>query len=178
MFNLCLLWFCTQLLCTDDEALKGNGFSTGDFNCLMHLRHLKSIVTPGEAVGMLAAQVEPKDVYSVMFDVVSLQSIGEPSTRMTPENFLGQLGELSGVPRLREILLAPTGNIAALSMECPVIVGQENAAIELTKKLNKVVLSQVLESAEVTETLEITGARLTVSYHCSNGVSPCRDVRK
>jgi DNA-directed RNA polymerase I subunit RPA1 len=42
----------------------------GRFKSLMHLKYIKSLVEPGEAVGLLAAQ-----------------SIGEPSTQMTLNTF-------------------------------------------------------------------------------------------
>jgi DNA-directed RNA polymerase I subunit RPA1 len=48
-----------------DQQITGN-----KFRALMHLKYLQSLVEPGEAVGVLAAQ-----------------SIGEPSTQMTLNTF-------------------------------------------------------------------------------------------
>jgi DNA-directed RNA polymerase I subunit RPA1 len=88
-----------------------------------------------------------------------MQSIGEPSTQMTLNTFhfagRGEMNVTLGIPRLREILMVASANIATPNMECPVLEGVEDAAGKLKKKLNKVILSQVLEYAETTETLEM-----------------------
>ncbi|ELU12458.1 hypothetical protein CAPTEDRAFT_154177 [Capitella teleta] len=119
------------------------GMSTSDFKRLMYLRHLKSVVPPGEAVGLLAAQ-----------------SIGEPSTQMTLNTFhfagRGEMNVTLGIPRLREILMVASDNIKTPNMECPVLPSAEHAAIGLKRKLNKVLLSQVLEFAETSEKLSIS----------------------
>jgi DNA-directed RNA polymerase I subunit RPA1 len=58
----------------------------------MYLKSMRSLVDPGEAVGVLAAQ-----------------SVGEPSTQMTLNTFhfagRGDMNVTLGIPRLREILM-------------------------------------------------------------------------
>ena len=64
----------------------------------MELKYLRSLVDPGEAVGVLAAQ-----------------SIGEPSTQMTLNTFhlagFGASNVTMGVPRLREIIMTASRSI-------------------------------------------------------------------
>ena len=70
------------------------------------LRYLKSMVDPGEAVGVLAAQ-----------------SIGEPSTQMTLNTFHlaghGAVNVTLGIPRLREILMTASADLKTPTMELP-----------------------------------------------------------
>ena len=72
----------------------------------MHLRFLKSLAQPGEAVGVIAAQ-----------------SIGEPSTQMTLNTFhfagRGEANVTLGIPRLREILLSGSQRIKTPVMNIP-----------------------------------------------------------
>lgn len=60
---------------------------------------MRSLVEPGENVGLLAAQ-----------------SIGEPSTQMTLNTFhfagRGEMNVTLGIPRLREILMTASDHIA------------------------------------------------------------------
>jgi len=107
----------------------------------MELRYLRSIVDPGEAVGVLAAQ-----------------SIGEPSTQMTLNTFhlagFGAGNVTLGVPRLREIIMTASRNIKTpnvrLTMQSEVTEAQ---ADNLAKKLNRVLLAQLVEEILVTEKL-------------------------
>ena len=77
-----------------------------DFRKTMHLRFLKSLAQPGEAVGVIAAQ-----------------SIGEPSTQMTLNTFhfagRGEANVTLGIPRLREILLSGSQRIKTPVMNIP-----------------------------------------------------------
>ena len=65
---------------------------TKEMRSLMYLQYLKSLVQPGEAVGIVAAQ-----------------SVGEPSTQMTLNTFhfagFGAKNVTLGIPRLREIVM-------------------------------------------------------------------------
>jgi len=83
----------------DEEPLDGD-----KFRALMWLRYLHSLVHPGEAVGLLAAQ-----------------SIGEPSTQMTLNTFhfagVGAKNVTLGIPRLREIVMTASGKIKTPVME-------------------------------------------------------------
>ena len=59
---------------------------------IVKLKYVESLASPGEAVGILAAQ-----------------SVGEPSTQMTLNTFhmagRGEANVTLGIPRLREILM-------------------------------------------------------------------------
>ncbi|TVU08159.1 hypothetical protein EJB05_41549 [Eragrostis curvula] len=71
---------------------------------LLTVKYLSSLVDPGEAVGVIAAQ-----------------SIGEPSTQMTLNTFhlagSGGMNVTLGIPRLKEILMA--GSASTPVMACP-----------------------------------------------------------
>src|SRR5436305_1407417 len=105
----------------------------------MELKYLRSLVDPGEAVGVLAAQ-----------------SIGEPSTQMTLNTFhlagFGAGNVTLGVPRLREIIMVASRNIKTpntiLTMRSSTT---EDQADELAKKLSRVVLAQLVDEIVVTE---------------------------
>lgn len=81
------------------------------FKELIYLKSLKSCITPGDSVGVLAAQ-----------------SIGEPSTQMTLNTFhfagRGDMNVTLGIPRLREILMVASSNIKTPSMQVPVFDDQ------------------------------------------------------
>ncbi|XP_013793159.1 DNA-directed RNA polymerase I subunit RPA1-like, partial [Limulus polyphemus] len=106
--------------------------SAEQFRNMIFLKSLKSLCEPGEAVGLLAAQ-----------------SVGEPSTQMTLNTFhfagRGEMNVTLGIPRLREILMVASANIATPSMDMPLLKGPgiEDKAEKLRLKLNKVHLSQV-----------------------------------
>ncbi|GAB6022197.1 DNA-directed RNA polymerase I subunit RPA1 [Chamberlinius hualienensis] len=116
--------------------------SSEDFRDMMHYKIQSSVCHPGEAVGLLAAQ-----------------SIGEPSTQMTLNTFhfagRGEMNVTLGIPRLREILMTASANIATPSLEIPLL--GETSEIQtqhgehLKKKLNEVRLSDVIHKYMVTE---------------------------
>jgi DNA-directed RNA polymerase I subunit RPA1 len=109
---------------------------------LAHLKSLKSLVSPGEAVGVLAAQ-----------------AIGEPSTQMTLNTFhfagRSEMNVTLGIPRLREVLMT-----ASRSIKTPIITGNlkpgpkaQKQAIKLSSQLRKVTLKDVLQACSVTHHL-------------------------
>jgi DNA-directed RNA polymerase I subunit RPA1 len=69
------------------------------FKRAIYWKGLRAFADPGECVGLLAAQ-----------------SIGEPSTQMTLNTFhfagRGEMNVTLGIPRLREILMTQSKNIA------------------------------------------------------------------
>uniref|UniRef100_A0A0E0LDG9 DNA-directed RNA polymerase subunit n=1 Tax=Oryza punctata TaxID=4537 RepID=A0A0E0LDG9_ORYPU len=75
---------------------------------LLKVKYISSLVDPGEAVGVVAAQ-----------------SIGEPSTQMTLNTFhLAGRGEMNvtlGIPRLKELLMTASAKISTPFMKCPVL---------------------------------------------------------
>lgn len=90
------------------------------------MKSLKSCISPGDSVGVIAAQ-----------------SIGEPSTQMTLNTFhfagRGDMNVTLGIPRLREILMVASSNIKTPSMQVPVfddkIVEGENLKVNLSYNL-------------------------------------------
>jgi DNA-directed RNA polymerase I subunit RPA1 len=81
------------------EKLHGPTEKAARFKSAYYWRGLRSLVDPGECVGLLAAQ-----------------SIGEPSTQMTLNTFhfagRGEMNVTLGIPRLREILMSSGANIS------------------------------------------------------------------
>ena len=108
----------------------------------MELKYLRSLIDPGEAAGVLAAQ-----------------SIGEPSTQMTLNTFhlagFGTGNVTLGVPRLREIIMTATRSIKTpnitLRMRATV---SDDRADQLAKKLSCVRLAQVIDETVVTEKVD------------------------
>jgi DNA-directed RNA polymerase beta' subunit len=85
---------------------KIGGFSAVAFRLLMSVKAMKSLVAPGEPVGVIAAQ-----------------SIGEPSTQMTLNTFHlaggGGVNVTLGIPRLREIVMTASAKPKTPSMILP-----------------------------------------------------------
>ncbi|PSC74762.1 beta and beta-prime subunits of DNA dependent RNA-polymerase [Micractinium conductrix] len=110
-----------------------------DFQRLMHVKWYKSMVQPGEAVGVIAAQ-----------------SIGEPSTQMTLNTFhmagRGEANVTLGIPRLREILMTAAASIKTPVMTLPLHSGLgAEAAADLAVRLKRIRLAEALRSMHVEE---------------------------
>ncbi|KAK0557362.1 hypothetical protein OC846_000581 [Tilletia horrida] len=109
------------------------------FAAISNLLYHRGLVEPGEAVGLLAAQ-----------------GIGEPSTQMTLNTFHfaghGAANVTLGIPRLREIVMTASQHIKTPIMNLPVREGITTEQMKtFCKDGSRLVLSQVLESAVVTE---------------------------
>ena len=105
----------------------------------MDLKYLRSLIDPGEVVGVLAAQ-----------------SIGEPSTQMTLNTFhlagFGAGNVTLGVPRLREIIMVASRDIKTPNVTLPMLISTtDEEADKLAKQLNRIILSQVVDEIAVTE---------------------------
>jgi DNA-directed RNA polymerase I subunit RPA1 len=105
----------------------------------MELKYLRSLIDPGEAVGVLAAQ-----------------SIGEPSTQMTLNTFhlagFGAGNVTMGVPRLREIIMTASRNIKTPNITLTMRSGvSEDQAEQLSKRLSAIMLDQLVDEIIVTE---------------------------
>jgi len=105
----------------------------------MELKYLRSLIDPGEAVGVLAAQ-----------------SIGEPSTQMTLNTFhlagFGAGNVTLGVPRLREIIMTASRSIKTPNIQLTMRAHVSDTETEwLAKKLSRVILSQLVDEIVVTE---------------------------
>ncbi|KAK6527845.1 hypothetical protein TWF694_004816 [Orbilia ellipsospora] len=111
------------------------------FKNLMYLKYLRSLISPGEAVGILAGQ-----------------SIGEPSTQMTLNTFhlAGHAAKnvTLGIPRLREIVMTASATIATPKMILMLNsnVSSDQAAI-FAKSISRLSLSEVVKNATATETV-------------------------
>ena len=103
------------------------------------MKYMKSVVDPGEAVGIVAGQ-----------------SIGEPSTQMTLNTFhlAGHSAKnvTLGIPRLREIVMTASKHISTPTMTLHIIpeLSQE-AGEKFAKGLTKVTLAEIVDELEVRE---------------------------
>jgi DNA-directed RNA polymerase beta' subunit len=137
-----------------EKQFKSGKVPRRNFEGALDVKYLKSMVEPGEAVGIIAGQ-----------------SIGEPSTQMTLNTFhlAGHSAKnvTLGIPRLREIVMTASANISTPSMSLhlhPVLVDDEEEALEekeywkdqakgLAKQLSRLSLAELVDKASVTETL-------------------------
>ena len=106
---------------------------------LLNMKYLKSVVDPGEAVGIVAGQ-----------------SIGEPSTQMTLNTFhlAGHAAKnvTLGIPRLREIVMTANRNLSTPTMT--LYLNPETSEEEgrkFAKGITKLTLAEVVDSVEVHE---------------------------
>lgn len=112
------------------------------FRALLDMKYMKSVVDPGEAVGIIAGQ-----------------SIGEPSTQMTLNTFhlAGHSAKnvTLGIPRLREIVMTASKNISTPTMTLH--LNPELTELErqnFVKGITKLTLAEVTEEANVSERIE------------------------
>ncbi|KIK92292.1 hypothetical protein PAXRUDRAFT_830087 [Paxillus rubicundulus Ve08.2h10] len=115
------------------------------FRMLMNVKYLRSLVEPGEAVGLLASQ-----------------GIGEPSTQMTLNTFHfaghGAANVTLGIPRLREIVMTASQKPKTPSMTMDVMSGVSDEHITaFCKRASKLALSQVIDKVTVKERLSVRG---------------------
>lgn len=110
-----------------------------DMDYIVKMKYMESLVSPGEAVGVLAAQ-----------------SVGEPSTQMTLNTFhmagRGEANVTLGIPRLREILMTASQNMKTPIMTLPLNVGlMESSAKTLAARLRKIRLAECMKGLYVEE---------------------------
>ena len=109
------------------------------FQTLLDVKYMKSVIEPGEAVGIVAGQ-----------------SIGEPSTQMTLNTFhlAGHSAKnvTLGIPRLREIVMTASRSPSTPAMRLSLINELDKSDGErFAKMLSKLTLAEVIENAQVTE---------------------------
>lgn len=128
-----------------------DGITEKKFRALMQLKYMRSLVNPGEAVGIIAAQ-----------------SIGEPSTQMTLNTFHfaghGAANVTLGIPRMREIIMTASSAIKTPQMSLPVLEDvSDEMADSFCKSVARVRFSEFIDKVVVTET---TGVEVgtTASY--------------
>lgn len=130
-----------------EKSKKENNFFENQTNfdekklfTLFNIKYFYSLITPGEAVGPIAAQ-----------------SIGEPSTQMTLNTFHlaghGGANVTLGIPRLREILMTATDKIKTPSMT--LTFNDENLSKEqaeqFCRKLQRVIMLELINNVEIHE---------------------------
>lgn len=140
------------------EEVKATGKLTEKkFRALMQLKYMRSLIHPGEAVGIIASQ-----------------SVGEPSTQMTLNTFHfaghGAANVTLGIPRMREIIMTASSAIKTPQMTLPILndVTDEQADI-FCKSKAKVIFSEFIDKVVVTETTSSNedGTGNTRSYEIS-----------
>lgn len=126
------------------ELFKNGKVNDKKFKALMQLKYMRSLVNPGESVGIIASQ-----------------SIGEPSTQMTLNTFHfaghGAANVTLGIPRMREIIMTASSSISTPQMTLPLKDEVTNELAEIfCKNVTKIVFSEFLVNVEVVETTSIT----------------------
>ncbi|KAF9890317.1 hypothetical protein FE257_005983 [Aspergillus nanangensis] len=108
-------------------------------SALMNMKYLKSVVDPGEAVGIVASQ-----------------SIGEPSTQMTLNTFhlAGHSAKnvTLGIPRLREIVMTASAHIMTPTMT--LILNEElksEDSEKFAKAISKLSVAEVVDKVQIRE---------------------------
>jgi len=106
---------------------------------ILNVKYLRSVVEPGEAVGIVAGQ-----------------SVGEPSTQMTLNTFhlAGHSAKnvTLGIPRLREIVMTASSNISTPSMTLHVNEEMtKEDGMKFAKAISKLSLAEVIDKASVSE---------------------------
>ncbi|KAL3229701.1 Uncharacterized protein RNJ44_01837 [Nakaseomyces bracarensis] len=119
---------------------KYNNINEKKFRALMQLKYMRSLINPGEAVGIIASQ-----------------SVGEPSTQMTLNTFHfaghGAANVTLGIPRMREIIMTASAAIKTPQMTLPIWNDvSDETADTFCKSISKVILSEVIDKVNVTET--------------------------
>lgn len=108
---------------------------------LMSLKYQHALIDPGEAVGIIAGQ-----------------SVGEPSTQMTLNTFhlAGHSAKnvTLGIPRLREIVMTASANIATPTMTLTVLPERTDSEVEIFRKnISRLTLAEIIDDVVVTEKL-------------------------
>lgn len=123
-----------------EEAKATGKLTEKKFRALMQLKYMRSLINPGEAVGIIASQ-----------------SIGEPSTQMTLNTFHfaghGAANVTLGIPRMREIIMTASASIKTPQMTLPILDDvNDTEADTFCKSVARVVLSEFVDKVIVTET--------------------------
>ncbi|KAB8211273.1 Largest subunit RPA1 of eukaryotic RNA polymerase I RNAP I N-terminal domain protein [Aspergillus parasiticus SU-1] len=127
-----------KLLKDKKKSIEGI-LSKKSFGNMMNMKYLKSVVDPGEAVGIVAGQ-----------------SIGEPSTQMTLNTFhlAGHSAKnvTLGIPRLREIVMTASAHIMTPTMT--LILNEELSkehSERFAKAISKLSIAEVVDKVEIRE---------------------------
>jgi len=130
-----------QNLIKDKKKAPDALISKKTFTSLLDMKYMKSVVDPGEAVGIVAGQ-----------------SIGEPSTQMTLNTFhlAGHSAKnvTLGIPRLREIVMTASKSISTPTMTLhlnPEITREGGE--RFAKSITKLTLSEIIDKVSVSENI-------------------------
>ena len=128
-------------LLKDKKKAPDAPISKKTFKALVDVKYMKSVVEPGEAVGVVAGQ-----------------SIGEPSTQMTLNTFhlAGHSAKnvTLGIPRLREIVMTASRAMSTPSMTLHLIPELDAGASEkFAKGITKLTMAEVVDNVEVSESV-------------------------
>lgn len=143
-FATALKAYCDEnpdLLLKDKKNAPEATLSKKTFSALVDIKYMKSVIEPGEAVGVVAGQ-----------------SIGEPSTQMTLNTFhlAGHSAKnvTLGIPRLREIVMTASKTISTPMMTLHLIpeLTQESGD-RFAKGITKLTMAEVIENVEVSESI-------------------------
>ncbi|ODV97684.1 hypothetical protein PACTADRAFT_38393 [Pachysolen tannophilus NRRL Y-2460] len=134
-----------NLFASSKDAKQSGALTEKKFRALMQLKYMKSLINPGEAVGIIASQ-----------------SIGEPSTQMTLNTFHfaghGAANVTLGIPRMREIIMTASSSIKTPQMTLPILddVSDEQADT-FCKSVARITLAEFIDKVTVTETTGASG---------------------
>ncbi|KAL8709416.1 MAG: hypothetical protein Q9220_005799 [cf. Caloplaca sp. 1 TL-2023] len=148
------------------ERQLSTAISKRTFQTLLDIKYMKSVVDPGEAVGIVAGQ-----------------SIGEPSTQMTLNTFhlAGHAAKnvTLGIPRLREIVMTASRSISTPTMTLPLIEElDETAGDQFAKVITKLTLAEVIDKASVTEKIsQTTGYERAKIYEIKLELFPSKEYQ-
>ena len=133
----------------------------------MGMKYMKSVIDPGEAVGIVAGQ-----------------SIGEPSTQMTLNTFHlaghSTKNVTLGIPRLREIVMTASANISTPSMTLHLNpeTSREDGQ-KFAKGISKLTLAEVVDSIVVSEKIaKGTGYARAKIYYVRLDLFPCHEYEE
>lgn len=118
----------------------------------MNMKYMRSVVDPGEAVGIVAGQ-----------------SIGEPSTQMTLNTFHlaghSTKNVTLGIPRLREIVMTASSQISTPTMTVKLNKNVTDKEGELfAKGISKLALAEVIDKLSVSESISSRGSGKSKVY--------------
>lgn len=130
-----------QNLLKDKKKALEAPISKKTFTALVDIKYMKSVIEPGEAVGVVAGQ-----------------SIGEPSTQMTLNTFhlAGHSAKnvTLGIPRLREIVMTASRSISTPHMTLHLIPElDEDAGHIFAKGISRLTMAEVIDEVSVNESI-------------------------
>jgi DNA-directed RNA polymerase I subunit RPA1 len=146
-----------------EKAIAASGISSNQFEELVASKYANSLISPGEAVGSIAAQ-----------------SVGEPSTQMTLNTFhLAGAGAnvTLGIPRLREIIMTASRELKTPTMSVPFLPDiSEKIAKRVSREYTKLTVKELISShagITVRECLEQnSGTKWDRSYYIKLKMHP------